>query len=168
MHTTHPGQPADRLNTLPRSTGGQGAWRSRLPFTGSRAVLACAGAGLAALLTGCTEPQRLDGERYPMKVAQGKTVDVQVLRDETEITIANATAKPLPKGRLWLNAWYSRSFDGLAPGQSVTLDLNDFKDRFNDAFKAGGFFAIERPQALKQAQLMTESGELIGLVVIGQ
>ncbi|MBL0871033.1 MAG: hypothetical protein IBJ18_10705 [Phycisphaerales bacterium] len=168
MHTTNPGQPADCQNTLPRSTSGEGAWRSRLPFTVSRAVLACAGVGLAALMTGCTEPQRLDGERYPMKVAQGKTVDVQVLRDETEITIANATANALPKGRLWLNAWYSRPFDGLAPGQSVTLDLNDFKDRFNDGFKAGGFFAIERPQALKQAQLMTESGELIGLVVIGQ
>lgn len=164
MHTTHPGQPAGLSSTLHRTP----APLSSTLLNSARVGLACVGVGLAALLTGCTEPQRLDGERYPMKVAQGKTVDVQVLRDETEITIANATAKALPKGRLWLNAWYSRSFDGLAPGQSVTLDLNDFKDRFNDGFKAGGFFAIERPQALKQAQLMTESGELIGLVVIGQ
>lgn len=168
MHTTHPSQTADRLSTLPRTPGGTGTLPARPRFGGVRVVTTCVGVGVAALVTGCTEPQRLDGERYPMKVAQGKTVDVQVLRDDTQITIANATAKALPKGRLWLNAWYSRSFDGLAPGQSVTLDLNEFKDRFNDAFKAGGFFAIERPQALKQAQLMTESGELIGLVVIGQ
>lgn len=122
---------------------------------------------LSCMLTtsGCGEPTIESGALYPDDRKQGRVVDVQVIRDETEITMTNTAAIDLPPGRLWINAWYSHEFPGLAIGQTMTMDLAAFKDRFGGAFQAGGFFATERPDRLVQAQL--EAGDdLIGLVVI--
>lgn len=92
--------------------------------------------------------------------------------------MTNTTAANLPAGLMWINGWYSRKFDGLGIGQSVTFGLDEFADRYGEAFKAGGFFATELPDRLVLAQIqpVAESQnssepaglkqELIGLVVI--
>ncbi len=153
-------------STSPRSDRTPRASRSALRTLGPMVIVA------SLLSAGCASEQTLDGPAYPA-LTQSATVDVQVSRDSTEITMTNTTAKPLPAGRMWINAWFSREFPGLGVGQSLTLDLYDFKDRYNVAFNGGGFFATQRPDRVVQAQLHAgatdtgaPSGELIGLVVI--
>lgn len=95
------------------------------------------------------------GPQYP-PVKQPRVVDVQVLRDETEVTMTNTTAAELPPGLLWINAWFSVPFDGLRIGQTVTLRLASFTDRFGTPFRAGGFFATELPDRVVLAQLQPQ------------
>ncbi len=141
--------------------------------TDQRAAAACLAIALASaslMLSGCASEQRLDGPTYPIQT-QGRTLDVQVRRDVTEITMINTTSSPIPPGRMWINAWFSREFPGLGVGDRLTLDLYDFKDRYNVAFNGGGFFATQRPDRVMQAQVHANGsaespGELIGLVVV--
>ncbi len=107
----------------------------------------------------------MEGADYPSALKQSRTLDVQVTRNETEISLTNTTAAPLPPGTMWINAWYAREFPGLAVGESLTLNLRDFKDRFGDQFRAGGFWATDRPDRLALAQLES-GGELLGLIVV--
>lgn len=126
-------------------------------------------AAIAGALAACSTPRDVSkaGPPAPLVSRQTTTVDVQVFRDETVIRMTNTTAKPLPKGRMWINNWYSRPFDGLGVGKSVELSLADFHDRYGDAFRAGGFFAADRPDTVVLAQI--EAGEeLIGLIVVGE
>ncbi len=98
------------------------------------------------------------GPQYP-PVKQTRVVDVQVLRDETEVTLTNTTAADLPAGLLWINAWFSAPFEGLRIGQTVTLQLVRFTDRYGRSFRAGGFFATELPDRLVLAQLQPASAD---------
>lgn len=128
---------------------------------------ALAALGLAALvgLSGCTEATIDNRPVYPEKL-QAKVLNVQVIRDETQITMTNSSAQDLPAGRLWINQWFSREFPGLAIGQTVTYDLFEFQDRYGDTFRAGGFFATQRPDRVVQVQVEDASGELTGLIAI--
>ncbi len=106
-----------------------------------------------------------EGPSYPEERGQSRVVDIQVTRDDTHITFTNTTAQAIPPCRMWLNRWYMLDFQGLGVGETVTLDLRDFRDRYGDRFRGGGFFATEFPDKLVLAQL--EIGpELVGLVVI--
>lgn len=114
---------------------------------------------------GCAEKTIENGAIYPDNLKQTSVLDVQVLRDGTEISMTNTAGEALPAGRMWINAWYSREFPGLAVGESTTLSLHEFKDRYGDVFRAGGFFATQRPDRMVMAQI--ESGDqLIGLIAI--
>jgi len=142
-------------------------------------MLLAAAAIAASALGGCVSSREAigDGPQYP-PVRQSRVIDVQVLRDETKISMTNTTAANLPAGLLWINGWFSRKFDGLAIGQTVTFGLDEFEDRYGDAFRAGGFFATELPDRVVLAQLQPIAEaqnnaeptgmkqELIGLVVI--
>ena len=120
-------------------------------------------------LAGCsTAPDTSkSGPAKPAVAKQTSIVDIQVFRDETVIRMTNTTAKPLGPGRMWINNWFSRSFDGLGVGQTAVLQLNEFRDQYGAAFRAGGFFAADRPDTIVLAQIET-GGELIGLVVVGE
>lgn len=101
---------------------------------------------------------------YPAKASSG-SIDVQVVRDETVVRMTNTTARDLASGRLWANRWFSREFPGLKVGESITMSLSEFKDQYGDRYRAGGFFATDRPMKLVQMEL--ETGEqLIGLIVV--
>lgn len=137
----------------------------------SGALIAVVGLGGSALLGGCsTGPDAIGhGPSYP-QLPQALTLDIQVIRSGTTISLTNTTAQPLGTGTLWINAWYSLAFDGLGLGESVTLNLSDFQDRFGDAFRAGGFFATQRSDTVVLAQFETvgDANEpvLYGLVVV--
>ncbi len=134
----------------------------------ARAVIAVSlltGGSAALPLGGCAAKQIGDGPAYPEQTRQARVLDIHVVRDETEISFTNTSGQDLPAGRLWINHWYSREFAGLAIGQSVTMSLFEFKDRYGDAFRAGGFFATDKPDRVVQVQL--EAGEeIIGLIAI--
>jgi hypothetical protein len=105
-------------------------------------------------------------ERYP-QAPQTRTVDVQVERDGTRLVLVNTSGQTL-EGRVWVNRWFSSALAPVAPGARASLDLHAFKDTFGNAFRAGGFFAIERPDPVVQTQVQLPSGELVGLVTLGQ
>ncbi|MGE3108714.1 MAG: hypothetical protein AB7G11_05985 [Phycisphaerales bacterium] len=137
-----------------------------LPGLARRGVIAAIAAACLAL--GACSSGSGDipaGPEFPA-IPQSGSIDVQVFRDDTIIRMTNTTARTLPPGRIWANRWYARDFPGLDVGESLTLDLSEFKDRYDDSFRAGGFFATDRPSRLVQVQLEI-NGQLIGLVVVG-
>jgi len=148
--------------------------RQRPTIIAAKAAAALATAiclATAALLTACSSTPSGVGETnnpiYPVDLRQTRSIDVQVVRSTTRITLTNTTAENLPEGTLWINAWFSAPFPGLPIGQTLTLNLNNFKDRFGDSFRAGGFFSTREPDKLVQAQLQAND-TLTGLVVVGQ
>lgn len=110
---------------------------------------------------------RFGGREYPAAIENRSIVDIQVRRDETEITLTNTSSRSFGPGTMWINGAFGRELDGFAIAQTLTLDLRQFRNEFNEPFRAGGFFATQRPDELIVAEL--EIGdEMIGLIVIGQ
>lgn len=125
-------------------------------------LLAALGAGLA----GCHTGAEIDaGRAFPMAKDQSVRADIQVLRDVTHITFTNTTATDLPAGVIWANSAYAREFPGLRVGDTITLDLREFRNQFHEKFRAGGFFSTERPHELVRVQIETPDS-LIGLTVV--
>ncbi|MFN0011878.1 MAG: hypothetical protein ACKVS8_09575 [Phycisphaerales bacterium] len=121
-----------------------------MPFVG----VGCAGA----------PTEIADGPQYPA-VAQSRVLDVQVFRDETQLTLTNTSARTFGPCRVWVNQWYSLPIEGLAAAQTITLDLGAFKDRYGTPFRAGGFFATERPDRVVLVQI-EDGAEVVGLAVV--
>lgn len=119
------------------------------------------------LLASCGGPSKVDYARpFPADAKQSSTVNVQVLRMETEITLTNTSAQEFPAGTLWINRQYSMPIDALPIGKSLTMPLTSFRNEFSEPFRAGGFFATEKPDRLAQVQLETSEG-FVGFVVVG-
>lgn len=136
-------------------------------------ILMILAAAVFAGVSGCRSGSDVEasGAVYPDAVLQSRVLDVQVVRDDTVITMTNTTARGFGPSRLWVNGWYSLEIEGFAVGQTLKLSLHDFKDRYGTAFRAGGFWATRRPERLVLAQiepLDAEPRELIGLVVVGR
>jgi len=109
----------------------------------------------------------LAGSEYPVAKAQGQTLDIQVVRGETDLTLTNTTARSFGRSRLWVNRWYSREIEKLDVGQSLELDLSSFRDIYGEAFRAGGFFATRKPDRVELVQLET-ADTMLGLVAVGR
>ena len=130
----------------------------------------CTLALTAALLLGaCTgDPVEIvNGPAYPAAVRQSSVIDVQVIRQGTTITMTNTSARAFTDARLWANQWYSRSLPSWKPGETLSLELDDFLDRYGQPMRAGGFWAVDNPEKLVLMQV-EEGDKLTGLVVIGQ
>lgn len=102
---------------------------------------------------------------YPADKPQGPTLNIQVFRDDTLLLLTNTSDRSFGPSTLWVNRFYARPIDGLAVGQTMTLELTSFRDEYNDVFRAGGFFATRRPDHVVLIQLETPD-ELLGLVVV--
>lgn len=109
----------------------------------------------------------VEGPMYPAQLRQSRMLDIQVARDETHIRFTNTTASPIPACTMWANTWYSRPLEPVAIGETVDISLFDFKDQYGTAFRAGGFFATEKPTKLVQMQLEFPD-ELVGLIVVNE
>ncbi|MBY0261984.1 MAG: hypothetical protein K2Q20_06550 [Phycisphaerales bacterium] len=122
-----------------------------------------------AALSACTTSRdpNLAGPDYPVAKAQGQTLDIQVVRGETALTLTNTTARSFGRSRLWVNRWYSREIEALEVGQSLELDLDSFRDIYGEAFRAGGFFATRKPDRVELVQLET-ADTMLGLVAVGR
>lgn len=135
--------------------------------TGVRGALAL-GATVCALAA--CQPgidPNLAGPAYPAETKQATTLDIQVVRSETDITLTNTTARAFGKSRLWINRWYSKPIASLGVGETMKISLNEFRDQYGEPFRAGGFFASRTPDRVEQAQLETGDG-MIGLIVVGR
>lgn len=125
-------------------------------------------------------PGKVDYARaYPKDAVQSEILNIQVVRQTTEIEFTNTTARAFGPCTMWLNARFSRPLDGLKIGETLRLPLREFRDEYGDAFRGGGFFATELPEKLVLAQLevpvtaaQPEDGSApasrwLGLIVIG-
>lgn len=124
--------------------------------------------GLAvSLLASCSGSSKVDYARpYPAGAKQERTVNVQVLRHETEITLTNTSAEELPRSTMWINRQYAKPIEALPIGRSLTLPLSSFRNEFSEPFRAGGFFATEKPDRIAQVQIELEA-EMVGLIIVG-
>jgi len=135
-------------------------------------ALATVALGLTNLLGGCrSAPTPVSYARaFPTDITQKEVLNIQVFRRTTTLEFTNTTAKAFGPSTLWLNMWYSRPIKGLAVGESVSLPLADFRDRYSAKFRGGGFFASEPPEKLVLAQIETARAdapaELAGLIVV--
>ncbi len=119
-----------------------------------------------ASLNGCSSaPSAANARVYPVTLEKGPTLDIQVVRGETTLTLTNATARVFGPCTLWINAYYSRPLDGLAVGQSVKFGLSELRNEHGESFRSGGFFATEKPERMVLAQL-EHDGTLYGLIVV--
>jgi len=163
--------PASKLHQSPTTPAPRDRVRALMMVL---VLLGIAGLGGCELFR--TSPRRdmTHAAPYPEHLPQLGTLDIQVIREGTTITLTNTTAHDYRAGRIWINRWYSHPIDRLGVAESITLDLFDFRDEFGDAFRGGGFFATQDPDAVVHAQLetttRTEGGSarraLLGLVVV--
>lgn len=107
---------------------------------------------------------------YPHEIDQREVIDVQVIRGpETQITMTNTTARTFGPSTVWINGRFGRPIEGFRPGQTLRLDLYDFRDEYGGEFRGGGFFATKIPDRVMQVQIETlvdDESTLIGLVVV--
>lgn len=118
---------------------------------------------------GCTSNRdpNLAGPEYPAVKKQMQTLDIQVVRSETGVTLTNTTARSFGRSRLWINRWYSREIESLGVGETLELPLNSFRDIYGESFRAGGFWATREPQRVELVQLET-ADSMLGLVAVGK
>ena len=74
---------------------------------------------------------------------------------------------------LWINKSHRKALDAWGVGQTITLDLEDFRDEFGESFHAGGFFAREKPELLVLAELEVQAVDattptILGLVTVAE
>lgn len=131
----------------------------------TRALLTLSAALLMAACAG-KPPEIVDGPVYP-SVLQSSVVDIQVIRDGTKATLTNTTANTYTDARLWINQWFSHELPTFKPGDTLTLELAEFKDRYGNELRAGGFWAVDNPTKLVLMQI-EQGDKLTGLIVIGQ
>jgi hypothetical protein len=141
-----------------------------LPFGSGRCSGVAAACVLALALGGCSGGNSgfIEGPMYPAQLRQSRCLDVQVFRDETRVRFTNSSATPIPACTMWVNAWYSRPLDAVAIGETVEMSLFDFKDQYGGQFRAGGFFATDKPTKLVLVQLELPTNELVGLIVVNE
>ena len=145
-----------------------GAMKPRTPSI----VLACllVTVGLSACQSGLGPLDR--AAEYPFEAKQEKTLDIQVVRRGTRISMTNTTATNFGPSRLWLNRRFSFPIAKWDIGETLDLPLKDFLDEFGERFRPGGFFAAEAPDKIVHAQVevpsaVSEGGaRMLGLIVV--
>ena len=127
-------------------------------------------AALCAAVLGACAARSVDtayAREFPA-LEQGRVLEIQVRREPTTLSFTNTTASDIPPCTMWLNQRFSRPFDGLGVGDSVTLPLSSFVDEFGERFRPGGFWAT-RPSdrvVLAQFELPGDAPVLLGAVVV--
>jgi hypothetical protein len=122
--------------------------------------------------SGCqTPPTHVPYARPYPDLKQSEVLNIQVFRRTKTIEFTNTTARVIGPSTIWLNKRFCRPIDGLAIGQSMTLPMKEFRDEFYDAFRGGGFFAVEEPERLAMAQIETTGSDgkpvMLGMIVVG-
>lgn len=123
-----------------------------------------------AFLTGCA-PSLYHPERatrgYPMDLHEPASVDIQVFRDDTHLTLVNATPNSYREFDLWINQRYMNRIAALPAGETITISLWDFYDERGDQFNAGGLFRTREPTPVRLVEIQPgEDQKLIGLITI--
>ena len=104
---------------------------------------------------------------YPAKLHTTSVADMQVFREDTDLTIVNSTAHSYGDFDLWVNQQFVQHVKALEAGDTVTLSLWDFHDEYGNAFNAGGFFRAYEPALVRLVEIQPKPNQkMIGLVTI--
>jgi len=128
---------------------------------------------VAAGAVGCSTGRSPGPElrAYPAEVPRGENTNIQIFRRGTHIEFTNTTPSTIPACTMWVNMRFGRPIDALPIGASASIDLREFRDEHADAFRGGGFFASNPPQALVLAQFETVDASgapvFLGTTVVG-
>lgn len=127
-------------------------------------------AGLAAGVGGCRGGASATavGVAYPEGSRSREVLDIQAFRDGVTLTLTNTTARAFGPSTLWANMRFGLDIDGLAVGETLEVDLRDFRDQYGARFRGGGFFAAEKPQRLVLLEIETkgEGAALLSMTVV--
>jgi len=144
--------------------------------TRTHTIVRAGGAGLALVLASalgaCSSSSRTDAgdaRPYPFEAERRGVVDIHVFREGTRIKMTNSTSRSFGPSTLWVNQRFSRPIEGLGSGETLTLNLYDFRDQYQDPFRAGGFFATRDPDPVVLVELQPgdgDEGALYGFVVV--
>lgn len=137
------------------------------------AALSLAAIAALMLLGGCrSEPTPVEwATAFPQAARQSKSMDIQVFRRVTSLLLTNTSTRAFGPSRVWINKQFSLRVDGLAVGQTLDLDLREFRNEHSESFRAGGFFAIDQPKQISIVQIEIpgtdgKGSELLGLVLV--
>lgn len=119
----------------------------------------------AVVAGGCASTPIEEGPAYPADPVRGGTLGIQVFREGRSLELTNTTANDIRRTRLWINGRFSIELEPIAVGERRRISLAGLRDRHGEAFRAGGFFATERPDPVVLAELEGD-GELLRLVVV--
>lgn len=144
----------------PRSRAGATAMTALI-----RACFIAAALWTAGCAAGGSASASRAGSAYPASAPRLHLLDAQVIPDGRTIRLTNTTPAPLGPGRLWLNQWYSAAIDAIAVGATVSMPLSTFRDEHGDPLPGGGFFAVQAPEPIVDAEVETDKG-LAALVVV--
>jgi len=123
-----------------------------------------------ALAGGCQrglyDPQQAT-RAYPSELHGTASIDVQVFRDGSDLTLYNATPHTFRDFDLWVNQRYVHRVDELAAGGQATVNLWNFYDVFGEVINAGGIWRVDEPTPVRHVELQPAPGEpLTGLITI--
>ncbi len=142
--------------------------RPRPSPTTLRVLGTAAAIALSAQIAGCRTWSEVDyAKEFPTNARILETINVQVVRDGTSITLTNTTASAIPPSTLWLNKWFSRPVDRIEVGETLRFNLRDFRDLYSEPFRAGGFWATDQGDPLVTAHIDWGDG-LVGLIVVNR
>ncbi|MBA4038966.1 MAG: hypothetical protein C0468_01320 [Planctomyces sp.] len=105
------------------------------------------------------------GVAYPAQLGQARTLDIQAFSDGVRLTMTNTTGGTIRDARVWVNAYYQLAIEPWAPGQTVVLSLDEFRDEYDAPYRAGGFFAGRNPDKVYQVQI-EHADRLDGVVLV--
>jgi hypothetical protein len=108
---------------------------------------------------------------FPEDGVQRATMDIQVFRRVTTLSLTNSSTRAFGPSKVWVNQQFAKPIEGLAVGQSLELDLREFVNEHSETFRAGGFFAKDQPKKVSLVQLETQNAtgtgnEILGLVIV--
>src|SRR5690606_5666220 len=115
-------------------------------------ALAC----LAMLpLAACTTGPGEHGSHpvYPRNLTQQDTLNIQESHDVRRSTFTSPWDQVFGSSRRWPHGSYGSDVEPIEIDETLTLALNDFVNDHGELFRAGRFFAAERPDVLVLAQL---------------
>ncbi len=111
------------------------------------------------VLGACSPPPVLDPApraataAYPEDAPLGPDLDVVVVRERGQIRLVNREARSFGPGELWLNAQYVRPVQRIEIGTDNQLDLEAFRNGFEEPYPTGTFFRPEQNRRLVLAEL---------------
>ncbi|MCA9292782.1 MAG: hypothetical protein KDA20_03090 [Phycisphaerales bacterium] len=138
------------------------SWMNR--FGGLLAVVAG-----VCVLGGCSSTApAFEVSTYPAGLGQQVLTEATVERSGVVMRVTNGSSMALGPGTMWVNQEFSHPVGVLDAGTAVDFDLSAFRNEFGERFRAGGFWATEKPKLLSLVQIKPDGngGSLIGLVVV--
>ena len=122
------------------------------------------------VLCGCNRPNfdpAYANRPYPFELHTTTTLPVQVFRDGRTLEIVNSTDRQWGASTIWVNQQYSHELDSLAPGQRVSFNLADFRNKLGEEFNAGGIFRTRQPTPVRLVEIQPGEGQpLVGFIAI--